>query len=241
MAGANCLRVRGALLALLATPALGMARAPLAWPRAIARSAVRLSSSEERRSVEIDAASLRDLSSWDDEEEDVSLKGVDSYMTSLKTGGTPERERDLAPPAGWVPFSNRGDVVVGDVESDAYERYMMTLRRDSSVDPDAPVVLRGDQAIDSWLGSLKTGGTPESERNMVPPDGYIPSMDRLAMSMGVRGEEIYAKAEREGDAHDIWMDSLRTGGTPENERDMEAPEGYMPYVYAPNMNKIYIT
>lgn len=181
----------------------------------------------------LDSAALRELDDWEDES---PPHGLDHFMQSLKTGGTPIEERIDTPPPGYVPFAERADLALGTAgledpaDGDFFDKYMDTLKRPTSVSDDHPVVLRGDQAHDAWLASLKTGGTPVEERSLTPPPGYTPVMERLAGALGVSAERVYAKATNSrADPFDLWMETRATGGTPVEERDMTLPEGHVPF------------
>lgn len=172
---------------------------------------------------------------WDEDEDEDALS---SYFSSLKTGGTPEAERVLEPPPGYVPFALRAEgVTPGDLESDpdaadALDRYLATLKapaREDAADDETPITLKGDQALDKWLLSLKTGGTPEAERVLTPPEGYVPMLERQSRALGLETEVVLSAAQKDGDAMDAWMESLRTGGTPEHERVLVPPEGHVPF------------
>lgn len=197
---------------------------------AAGRAHVRLASSDGG----LDASALSELESWgDDDEGGASRVTHDDWMASLKTGGTPVEERLDAPPPGYVPFAERADEVMGtagaeETDGDAFEKYMATLRRPQSVDPDHPVTLRGDQAHEAWLAALKTGGTPAEERDLTPPPGYTPALERMAKSLGVSPDFVNERAA-ESDPFDAWMETLRTGGTPDAQRDLTVPEGHVPF------------
>jgi hypothetical protein len=210
---------------------------------ALSRAAVRLVSPSS--SSELDASALSELDTWD--EEDSSADPFDSYMSQLKTGGTPQEERVLQPPPGYVPMVSRGassssapvldelDPSAEDAEGlDLLDRYMSTLKRPElqpQTDEDESVELKGDQAHENWLASLKTGGTPVEERILQPPPGYTPMVEKMASTMGVGTEDVLEAVESDGagDAFDAWMESLRTGGTPEEQRVLEPPPGYIPF------------
>lgn len=226
--------MRTNLLIFCALAVRAAAYAPAAGPRArgaLVRARAQLSSGG------IDATALAELDGWDDEP---TTQRHDDYMASLKTGGTPTEERVLEPPEGYVPLSERADIAMGTAGvvaapgMDAIDKYMATLKREQPPpSDDQPIVLRGDQAHNMWLASLKTGGTPVDERSLEPPPGYIPAMERLARNMGVDAGEVYeGVAKGTADPFDVWMASRKTGGTPEEERDLTVPDGHVPFMPA---------